>query len=47
MSVERIAEASGLGSPANLRKHLTRAVGVSPSDYRRTFQAVNDHSPNR
>jgi len=47
MSVERIAEASGLGSPANLRKHLTRAVGVSPSDYRRTFRAVNDHSPNR
>lgn len=38
MSVERIAEASGLGSPANLRKHLMRAVGVSPSDYRRTFR---------
>jgi transcriptional regulator GlxA family with amidase domain len=37
MSVERIAVTSGLGSAANLRKHFTRAVGVSPSDYRGTF----------
>src|SRR5262249_24170279 len=43
MSVERIAEASGLGSPANLRRHLMRAVGVSPSDYRRTFRTADGH----
>lgn len=40
MSIERIAETSGLGGSANLRKHLARAVGVSPSDYRRTFRTV-------
>ncbi len=41
LSVERVAEASGLGSPANLRKHLARAAGVSPSDYRRTFRRTS------
>lgn len=35
--LDRVAEASGLGTAANLRVHLRRAVGVSPSEYRRTF----------
>jgi transcriptional regulator GlxA family with amidase domain len=35
--LDRIAAASGLGTATNLRLHLRRAVGVSPSEYRRTF----------
>lgn len=35
--VERIAHMAGFGSPANLRQHFTRATGVSPLAYRRTF----------
>jgi AraC family transcriptional regulator, transcriptional activator FtrA len=37
LPVALIAERCGLGSPANLRHHFTRAVGTSPSAYRRTF----------
>ncbi|MFI8518884.1 GlxA family transcriptional regulator [Streptomyces sp. NPDC085481] len=37
LPVERIGEESGLGSAANLRRHFTRAVGVSPTAYRRSF----------
>ena len=36
--VERIGELAGFGSPANLRQHFTRATGVSPQAYRRTFR---------
>ncbi|GAA4517667.1 helix-turn-helix domain-containing protein [Actinoallomurus oryzae] len=39
LPVDQIAERSGLGSPANLRHHFTRTVGVSPSTYRRAFSA--------
>ncbi|MFC4052846.1 GlxA family transcriptional regulator [Actinomadura syzygii] len=39
LPVDRIAERSGLGSPANLRHHFTRAVGVPPTAYRRAFAA--------
>jgi transcriptional regulator GlxA family with amidase domain len=35
--LDRVADASGLGTATNLRIHLRRAVGVSPSEYRRTF----------
>ncbi|GIG22952.1 AraC family transcriptional regulator [Cellulomonas chitinilytica] len=35
--LDRVAAASGLGTATNLRLHLRRAVGVSPSEYRRTF----------
>jgi transcriptional regulator GlxA family with amidase domain len=42
MSIERIAGASGFGGSANLRKHLAQAVGVSPSEYRRTFRPAED-----
>jgi AraC family transcriptional regulator, transcriptional activator FtrA len=38
LPVDQVAEASGLSSPANLRRHFTAAVGVPPSSYRRTFQ---------
>jgi AraC family transcriptional activator FtrA len=36
--VERVAELAGFGSPANLRQHFSRATGVSPLSYRRTFR---------
>ncbi|URM96783.1 helix-turn-helix domain-containing protein [Actinomadura madurae] len=35
LPVDQVAERSGLGSPANLRHHFTRAVGVPPTAYRR------------
>ncbi|MQA84453.1 MAG: helix-turn-helix domain-containing protein [Streptosporangiales bacterium] len=39
--VERIATLAGFGGPANLRRHFTQAVGVSPAAYRRTFRGAN------
>lgn len=36
--VEHIAEIAGFGSPANLRQHFARAMGISPLAYRRTFR---------
>ncbi|MFI0451356.1 GlxA family transcriptional regulator [Actinomadura sp. 6N118] len=39
LPIDRIAERSGLGSPANLRHHFTRTVGVPPSTYRKAFSA--------
>ncbi|WP_327684303.1 GlxA family transcriptional regulator [Kitasatospora sp. NBC_00458] len=39
LPVERIGGLSGLGSAANLRRHFTARVGVSPTDYRRAFAA--------
>lgn len=38
LPVERVATTCGLGSAANLRRHFTRQVGVSPLGYRRVFQ---------
>ncbi|MGW0117543.1 GlxA family transcriptional regulator [Streptomyces sp. NPDC003327] len=38
LPVERIGEESGLGSAANLRRHFTRAVGLSPTAYRAGFR---------
>lgn len=37
LTVERIGELSGLGTANNLRHHFLKRVGVSPSDYRRSF----------
>jgi transcriptional regulator GlxA family with amidase domain len=37
--VERVATLAGFGTAANLRQHFTRAVGVAPATYRRTFRA--------
>jgi AraC family transcriptional activator FtrA len=41
LPVERVAEASGLGTAANLRQHFQRLVGVAPSDYRRRFKLAS------
>ncbi|HUY51937.1 MAG TPA: helix-turn-helix domain-containing protein [Streptosporangiaceae bacterium] len=38
LPVDQVAAASGLGGPANFRRHFAAAVGVSPSAYRRAFQ---------
>jgi AraC family transcriptional regulator, transcriptional activator FtrA len=43
LSVDRVAERSGMGSAANLRHHFGAQVGVSPLAYRRTFGASNRH----
>lgn len=37
-SVEQIAASCGMGTPATLRRHFHRAVGVSPTAYRTTFR---------
>ncbi|ADD43986.1 GlxA family transcriptional regulator [Stackebrandtia nassauensis] len=36
--IEKIARLSGLGTAANLRRHFTAHIGVSPAEYRRTFR---------
>jgi transcriptional regulator GlxA family with amidase domain len=38
LSVDQVAERSGLGTGANLRLHLGRRLGVTPTAYRRTYQ---------
>ncbi|MGI5336459.1 GlxA family transcriptional regulator [Streptomyces sp. CA-181903] len=40
LPVDRIAAASGLGTGASLRRHLSAEAGVSPAAYRRTFRAL-------
>jgi len=40
--VERIASTAGFGTAANLRQHFTRAVGVAPMTYRRTFRCPDE-----
>ncbi len=37
-SVDAIAEATGMGTAATLRRHFNRTVGVPPDSYRRTFR---------
>ena len=36
--IERVATLAGFGTAVNLRQHFTRAVGVPPLAYRRTFR---------
>jgi AraC family transcriptional activator FtrA len=38
LSVDQVAGRSGLGTGANLRLHLARRLGVTPTAYRRTYQ---------
>ncbi len=38
LAVDAVAARVGLGTGASLRQHLRALVGVSPSDYRRTFR---------
>ncbi|MGI5222880.1 GlxA family transcriptional regulator [Nocardia sp. CA-290969] len=37
LPIEAVAELSGLGTPDNLRHHMRRGLGMSPSAYRKTF----------
>nr|WP_289623684.1 helix-turn-helix domain-containing protein [Paracidovorax valerianellae] len=37
LSIEQIVSKVGLGSSANFRAQFVRQVGVSPSEYRRSF----------
>jgi AraC family transcriptional activator FtrA len=37
-SVEQVAARSGMGTAATLRRHFSRAAGVPPETYRRTFR---------
>lgn len=37
LSIEQVAERSGLGSAANLRRHFGLHVGVAPREYRKAF----------
>jgi transcriptional regulator GlxA family with amidase domain len=39
LPIERVSEASGLGTAANLRRHFTAHVGVTPTDYRQSLNA--------
>ncbi|TWD83956.1 AraC family transcriptional regulator with amidase-like domain [Kribbella amoyensis] len=39
LSVDRVAEAAGLGTAASLRHHLRTELGVAPLAYRKTFRA--------
>jgi transcriptional regulator GlxA family with amidase domain len=39
MPIEKISRHSGLGTATNLRRHFTHQVGVTPTEYRRTFDA--------
>lgn len=39
LGVDQIARAAGFGSGASMRQHLQASLGVSPTAYRRTFQA--------
>ncbi|MDQ2847659.1 MAG: helix-turn-helix domain-containing protein [Actinomycetota bacterium] len=39
LSIEQVATRCGFGTGAQLRHHFTRAIGVPPGDYRRTFAA--------
>ena len=40
LPVDDVARLSGLGSGGNLRHHLRRGVGMSPSSYRKVYQGV-------
>ena len=47
LPIDRVAEACGLGSAANLRLHFGRVVGTSPTAYRKAFKqrATDDVQP--
>ncbi|MET0897263.1 MAG: helix-turn-helix domain-containing protein [Mycobacterium sp.] len=41
LPIDEIARLSGLGTGANLRHHLRRGLGMSPSSYRKVFQGTS------
>jgi transcriptional regulator GlxA family with amidase domain len=40
LPVDEVARQAGLGSGGNLRHHLRRGVGMSPSSYRKVYQGI-------
>jgi transcriptional regulator GlxA family with amidase domain len=40
LPIDEVARLSGLGSGGNLRHHLRRDVGMSPSSYRKVYQGA-------
>ncbi len=40
LTVDEVARRAGLGSGGNLRHHLRRGLGMSPSSYRKVFQGA-------
>ncbi len=44
-SVEQVASRCGLGSAANLRKHLARHLNTTPRAYRSAFRAAGESEP--
>ncbi|MCV7285947.1 helix-turn-helix domain-containing protein [Mycolicibacterium wolinskyi] len=40
LAVEEVARLSGLGTAGNLRHHLRRGLGMSPSSYRKVYQGA-------
>jgi transcriptional regulator GlxA family with amidase domain len=45
LSVERVADEAGFGTAAAMRQHLRAELGVSPTSYRRAFQAAEVAAP--
>ena len=41
LPVDEVARRSGLGSAGNLRHHLRRGVGMSPTSYRKVYQGAS------
>ena len=44
LPVDDVAARSGLGSAANLRLHLARDAGTTPTAYRATYQGRDPHA---
>jgi transcriptional regulator GlxA family with amidase domain len=40
LPIDQVAELSGLGTGGNLRHHLRRGMGMSPSSYRKVYQGA-------
>jgi transcriptional regulator GlxA family with amidase domain len=40
LAVDEVARLAGLGSGGNLRHHLRRGIGMSPSSYRKVYQGT-------
>ena len=45
VSVEEVAQRTGLGTTANLRLHLAREVGTTPTAYRSAFRGPTPMIP--
>ncbi|MFF3572426.1 GlxA family transcriptional regulator [Nocardia jiangxiensis] len=45
LPVDHIAERCGLGTAGNLRLHMARTLGTTPTEYRRTHRRIPDRTP--